>query len=352
MSKEQELTKGQRSYLKRIINELQKDAEELFNKIESQNSKNFDELLSEKKGLITEIETLKSKITDVEKAKEELESRIHSTIDLHEQVFEEDENGYSMSSEIQGFTEEFKEYKNQIIGIKSEIDNYSNKLFGYEDEDGNLIKGIDHKIESLKSELQSSIKETQEKLNTFIEENTTKQEDLLEKIESLLKGASTVALAHAFNQHKESFKTTNRIWMGLFVFSIVSLMGISVWGFINANYEFKDMWKYTIGNIPFVAGAVWLAIYASKQRSQNKRLQQEYAYKEDIAKVYYGLKEEIKELPESESQNELKENMLKLVLDVIGQNPSETLESSIHDDRGPTGDILNILKESLSKKGL
>lgn len=77
-----------------------------------------------------------------------------------------------------------------------------------------------------------------------------------------------------------------------------------------------------------------MAIFSSKQRSQNKRLQQEYAYKEDIAKIYYGLKQEIDELGESDLGKKLNESVLKLVIDVVGLNPSESVESKSHIDNG------------------
>lgn len=178
-----------------------------------------------------------------------------------------------------------------------------------------------------------------------MESNYKKNDELFNKIEGLLKGASTVALAKAFNEHKNSFNTSNKIWITLFVFSIMSMMGLSLWGFINANYEFKDMWKYTLGNLPFIGGAIWLAIYSSKQRSQNKRLQQEYAFKEDVAKIYYGLKEEVEKLGNSELGEKLNESVLKLIIDVVSLNPSTSLDSKSHNDNGPILDSIKSISE-------
>ncbi len=350
MSEEPNFKKGQKGYLQRFINIFNSDAKTALSKFDAEKQTRLDDLDEIKSNLKLEVDSLQSQINELETKKENLESQISSTKAFHENIFEGDENGFVLSEDVEGFVEEFKIYKKEILDIKSEIDNYRDEIFGSEDEDGNEIQGLEHKIESLKTGLQTAIKNTKSEVDKFVNEHQTQQEDLFKKIESLLKGASTVALAKAFNEHKESFNRTNNIWLCLFVFSIISIMGISAWGFVRAEYEFKDMWKYTVGNLPFLAGAVWLAIYSSKQRSQNKRLQQEYAYKEDIAKVYYGLKEEIKELPDFDNQVVLKEKMLKLVLDVIGQNPSETLESSSHDDKGPTIDVLNAVKEVVSKK--
>ena len=125
------------------------------------------------------------------------------------------------------------------------------------------------------------------------------------------------------------------------------MMVLSIWGYQQSNFEFNEMWKFTLGNLPFIGGAIWLAIFSSKQRSQNKRLQQEYAYKEDIAKIYYGLKQEIDELGESDLGKKLNESVLKLVIDVVGLNPSESLESKSHIDNGPILEGLKNIGETI-----
>ena len=109
------------------------------------------------------------------------------------------------------------------------------------------------------------------------------------------------------------------------------------------------MWKGTLGNLPFIGGAIWIAIYASKQRSQNKRLQQEYAFKEDVAKIYYGLKKEIEELDDSELGKELNKRILEIILEVVSTNPSATLESRSHNDKGPVMEALNNISSLLKK---
>ena len=126
-------------------------------------------------------------------------------------------------------------------------------------------------------------------------------------------------------------------------------MGISIYIFNKANFEVKEMWKGTLGNIPFLGGAIWIAVYASKQRSQNKRLQQEYAFKEDVAKIYYGLKKEIEELDDTELGKVLNKRILEVIVDVVSTNPSETLESISHNDKGPILEALNNISEKLGR---
>lgn len=137
--------------------------------------------------------------------------------------------------------------------------------------------------------------------------------------------------------------------MGLFIIFIGSMMEISVYIFKTADFDVKDRWKGTIGNLPLIGGAIWIAIYASKQRSQNKRLQQEYAFKEDVAKIYYGVKKEIEELYDTDLGQQLNKRILEIIVDVVSTNPSDTLDNSSHNDKGPILEALNKYLISLVK---
>ncbi|MBK7112918.1 MAG: hypothetical protein IPH60_10795 [Flavobacteriales bacterium] len=91
--------------------------------------------------------------------------------------------------------------------------------------------------------------------------------------------------------------------------------------------------------LPFIGGAIWLGWYASKQLSQNKRLQQEYAHKENVAKLYYTLKREIEELEKDGDDARLarilKVRVMRVLVNSMGHNPSVTLDSKAHNDNGP-----------------
>jgi predicted nucleic acid-binding Zn-ribbon protein len=345
MAKEPEFKKGEKGYLKRFVNIFQSDAKTALDDFTTNTNNAISEVNGIKTSLTNEINSVKENIASLEEKETELQNKLDEVSNFYTSNFEENEDGEIVSEEIEGYVEKFKGYKAEIDELKTQINDYKSDLFGTEDEEGNEIKGLDHKIDSLKNQLQSTIKESEAELNKFLEQNGEKRDELFNRIEGLLKGASTVALAKAFKEHKDSFIISNYIWMALFVLSIISMMALSVWGFVNANYEFKDMWKYTLGNLPFIGGAIWLAIYSSKQRSQNKRLQQEYAFKEDVAKIYYGLKEEVEELGDSELGKKLNESVLKLVIDVVSLNPSETLDNKSHNDKGPIVESIKNLGE-------
>jgi len=349
MAKEPEFKRGEKGWLKRWVNVFKDESKIALDDFETNAKNSISEVNRFQSELTGEIESLKETISSLDSKKQDLETKLDEVSEFRSSIFEEDEEGNILSEEVEGFVDQFKEYKAEVEDLKKEIDEYRSELFGFEDDEGNEVTGLNHKIESLKTQLQTSIKESQKTIDNFITENNNKRDELFAKIEGLLKGASTVALAKAFQEHKDSFVTSNRIWMGVFVFSIISMMVLSIWGFIYSEFEFTDMWKYTLGNLPFLGGAIWLAIYASRQRSQNKRLQQEYAFKEDVAKIYYGLKEEVEELGETELGKKLNESVLKVLIDVVSLNPSESLESKSHNDNGPILEGLKNVSEMVKK---
>src|SRR5690606_23095219 len=162
-------------YLKRIVNEFQDDANKALTSIENLKA----ELVKGKEGSPSLIEQFKK--TELELA--EIKNNI---IAINSAIFEEDENGNILSDEIEVFKELFEKRKNEIIAVQNEIIAYQNKIFGIKHDDGTETKGIQHSVEGFVK-----------KLDSLYSENTSRQEQLFEKIEGLLKGASTVALAKA-----------------------------------------------------------------------------------------------------------------------------------------------------------
>lgn len=312
MSKEErELKKGEKAYFQRYINAFEEDAKKALSDIEKL-----------KKQLVDGSETVYSF--------EKIEEYKNKFGILYDFIFDEDENGETIENQLTSFKETAIKESKEILDLKNQISKYKDQLYGIEDENGKQIPGIVHKIENMQKQLAQNI-----------EANEKKQKALLEKIEELLQGASTVALAKAFEEHKKQFDKPNKLWQWVFICTLVGLMGLSITAFFVSNPDLKDMWKITLGNLPFIGAGVWLAIFASKQRSQNVRLQQEYAYKEDVAKLYYGLKNEIEQLDNTDLGQRLNESVIQILVETVSYNPSKTLDNKSHNDKGP---ILEALK--------
>ncbi|MCC5922466.1 MAG: hypothetical protein JJT77_01670 [Crocinitomicaceae bacterium] len=322
MSKEEqkELTPGQKRYFRQYINKF----------------------LEESKQAISEIEKLKNEIvegSDSVYSIDEIDGFKKKLAELHDFIIAEDENGETIEDKLITFKESADKESKEILDLKSQIAKYKDQLYGTEDENGKQVPGLVHKIDNMQKQLAQNI-----------EANEKKQQALLEKIEELLQGASTVALAKAFEEHKKQFDKPNKLWLWVFVGALSGLMGLTITAFFVSNRDLTEMWKITLGNLPFIGAGVWLAIYASKQRSQNIRLQQEYAYKEDVAKLYYGLKNEIEQLDNTELGQRLNESVIQILVETVSYNPSKTLDNNSHNDKGPILEALKSISESIKLK--
>lgn len=321
MSKEErELKAGEKRYFRQYINKF----------------------LEESKQAISEIQKIKNEIvqgSDSVYSIDEIDGFKKKLAELHDFIIAEDDNGETIEEKLISFKESADKESKEILDLKSQIAKYKDQLYGTEDENGKLIPGLTHKIDNMQKQLAQNI-----------EANEKKQQALLAKIEELLQGASTVALANAFKEHKEEFDQPNRLWQNVFVWTLIALMGFTLLSFFAAKAELKDMWKITLGNLPFIGAGVWLAIFASKQRSQNVRLQQEYAYKEDVAKLYYGLKNEIEQLDNTELGQRLNESVIQILVETVSYNPSKTLDNNSHNDKGPILEALKSISETIKLK--
>ena len=106
-----------------------------------------------------------------------------------------------------------------------------------------------------------------------------------------------------------------------------------------------------IKRTPLFGPLIWLALFASKQHGQNKRLQEEYAHKETVTKTYVGHKRQIDKLEDSEAKDDLITKLASSTIESIEFNPSSTLERHTHKDDLPVSELLSVLKSSIEKIG-
>ena len=108
----------------------------------------------------------------------------------------------------------------------------------------------------------------------------------------------------------------------------------------------QDFAKNILHSLPISGPLIWLAIYASKRRSENQRLEQEYAHKETLAKSYSSYKQQIEDL--NQEDKELLTKLLETAITTISYNASETL-SNKHGDGTPIQEGLKSLVDEVKK---
>jgi len=219
-------------------------------------------------------------------------------------------------------------------------------VFGEEDESGSRNGGHRDEFYRIKKDV-----------GVALDKHVEEYGQLKERINSLLPGATSAGLASSFSDTRESFEKKIRINAMIFYSSIflIVLFGHPfgyVWNsFYNASNHMPDslsIFNMLVSRLPILIPLVWLAIFASKRRSENQRLQQEYAHKENLAKSYQSFKQQIEALPR-ESREPLMEKLLDSAISAIGFNPSTTLDGK-HGDKPPFQEFLDKMMGKETKK--
>lgn len=216
--------------------------------------------------------------------------------------------------------EKVNEYSSEISDIEEKVQEFETKIFGKTTDDEDALK---FKINTLKSELDELHTDWEDKYNT-----------LSTKIESLLPGATSAGLAKSYHEQKKSYEKPNILWSIVFIVTMVGMVCYAVMT-IKSSESVGSAFMNILARAPFFVPTIWLALFASKQQSQNRRLEQEYAHKESLAKSYEGYKREISKLPESSDKEKIMEKLVDSLIDASNYNPSETLEKNSHNDSPP-----------------
>ncbi|MER3373976.1 MAG: hypothetical protein RIM83_05000 [Allomuricauda sp.] len=254
-----------------------------------------------------EISTLKSELTDITELYNDFVKKPSSAV-------------LSKAEKLNETFEKVKEYDSEISKIEEKVSDFESKIFGKTTEDK----------ESLKFKL-NDLKTQHEELH---EEWEGKYETLTAKIEGLLPGATSAGLAKSYYDQKNSYKLPNFIWSAVFTLTMIGMVYYAIQT-LTESADIGSAFMNILSRAPFFIPTIWLALFASKQQSQNRRLEQEYAYKESLAKSYDGYKREIENLPESKEKNEIMEKLVRTMIDAAGFNPSSTLEKQSHNDKPP-----------------
>jgi hypothetical protein len=248
----------------------------------------------------------------IAKPNEQEPSKLEKITTTYQKLIENGENAEKINAK-------FKEYENIIFGNKE------TKTAGLKD----IIEGYETDIKKKKSEWEESC-------------NT-----LFKKIEGLLPGATSTGLASAYQEQGKKYKQPYWLWSIAFLLVTIGMIIFSICTLHDAT-TVQDALIKIISRTPFFVPAIWLAVFASKQQSQNRRLQEEYAHKETLSKSYESYKRELEKLPESPEKIKLLEKLLEAMVNMVNDNPSHTLQMRHHNDRPPV--ILDLFDKFKGKK--
>lgn len=294
----------------------------------------------------------RERITDLQAVFEELESRfevVDSKLEENKKHLDKIEEHESEAADSAEKTEEYadsvKELKSEIKNTqdeiediektlnkslrsmenkKDEIDKFFTTVFGEEDKDGNRTGGLEKRLD-----------EKEQKIEQYINKQEEKFDDTHEKIESLLPGAASVGLAKAFADQKKKYYWPQYGFVAIFLIGIIGFVLTAVWA-LSSPTTVEAAFSNVISRIPFFIAFAWLAAFGSSEYRKNKRLMEEYAHKEVLAKSYQGYQKEFTSKGDETAAEDLDESLIK----TLDENPSRILDSDSSSDRPRLTDVV------------
>ncbi|MES2006956.1 MAG: hypothetical protein V4436_02495 [Patescibacteria group bacterium] len=273
----------------------------------------------------TLIEGLKNEITSTRQQMEEARNFVNENLPTAQASINDirahRESSVAAANEIQSLTSQSKE---KLEELKESLD----EILG---------------DEGLKNRAQAAIAEIEEQR----EAQKNEYDALLEKVNALLPGAASVGLAQAYRDRKDSYTWSSLFWPAIFIIAIgaVVVIGIVSFSEVTGAHTLEEAYVKVIARLPYYIAAIWLAAFASKRQSQNKRLQEEYAHKESLALSLEGYKRQVQEMEDDSLMNKLMDSAVAMV----AFNPSTTLDGKHGDDSHPLYGFFNAFRSKGSE---
>ena len=325
-------------------------------------------------GLLADIQ---NNSTDATNLRNDIYTAYESADKFSVELLGNDENTDSIKSEVDSLVKSISEFYGEMNAIHDETllgtekEPSTKKLIMLAKEDAItkqaeitvLLKNVAEEVENLESfhtkiygkpnalgELEGGLLKDFDarivKLSDFELKQIDKYTALNKEIESLLPGATSAGLATAYRQMKRSFDRPIRIFEKVFYGAVALLIVTALFsvfdsvGWHEVKFAKFDTWdsalKALLNKLPLYGALIWLAFFASKRRSENQRLQQEYAHKESLAKSYNSYKKQIEALDDEDQL--MQKDFINKAIDAIAYNASQTLDGN-HGDNHPAHEL-------------
>ena len=294
------------------------------------------------------LDSIKSKVDDFVKSINNFYNEIN---EFHEETLVDTAVGPSTKKLITQAKEDVTAKQVEITALLESVTREAEDLESFHTK----IYGVPNKLGELEGGLLKDFDARVVKLSDFEIKQIDKYTALNKEIENLLPGATSAGLATAYRQMKRSFDTPIRVFEKVFYGAVALLIVTALFSMFDSVswYEVKfakfDTWdsalKALLNKLPLYGALIWLAFFASKRRSENQRLQQEYAHKEALAKSYNSYKKQIEALDDDDQS--MQKAFIEKAVDAIAFNASQTLDGK-HGDNHPAHDLLGKAMDTLA----
>lgn len=320
---------------------------ELLEQVETSNNKIRsleNSLLSDKEeeSVSTRVNNLESKITDAQGTASSF---------LSDFLGEGEEGG--MKEEINSAKEAVFAAKDLAMTQLAELETMLKELKGVH----KTVFGIVDKDGEIKGGLKSEYAQRNADLNQYKMDQEGVHDEITRQMNELLGGVTTAGLASSFAEQRKKYASPIKEYDALFKWSLAGLFAVSITTLLKFTSSeglsfalpttFPEAVVATLVRTPIAIPIIWLSIYASKRRGENRRLEEEYAHKETIARSYNGFKEQVLSV-DRDGSKELAAMLLEAAIGSAAFNASTTLDTD-RSDKLPDYDQLNNIQKTVSK---
>lgn len=281
-------------------------------------------------------------LTDIDGRLEELNARIDNTAETRakfDELVASIETYLAKAETIDETAAKVKEHNSVVLKLRSDIRNVHNEIYGYDEEGENgekvHVQGIKQELNEAFQDTASQVEGLDEKLSEKLEAWDSETNELFNKINRLLPGATTAGLSSAYalksvREKKNRHRFQLIFYIGLFLIACVSAIPVYVGidSILDGN-ELDTVLERTprlaLTLLPLYVPLVWWAYSSSKKSNLSKRLEEEYTHKEVTAKTFEGLSRSIKNEQSDEVSEELKVRLIYNLLQVNSENPGKLI---------------------------
>jgi hypothetical protein len=241
--------------------------------------------------------------------------------------------------------------RNQIQTLRSNATSGVDDIGTYRQDALNaleLVKQDQAKIKVLADAAQEK-DSTVEEYKSELTQLTQQYEEIREKIDSLLPGATSASLASAFGRRKVEFASPKNRWFLLYVLSALAFIGVGLYVLVVHDdiNSFSELIFFALKRSPILAGIILIEEFARRNYNIALRLEEDYGYKEVLSRSFEGYKKQMDEIADEKSTPvyQLSRNLL----DALGQHPGRLIdkEKSLC---SPSADMIDQLANLVSQR--
>jgi hypothetical protein len=296
------------------------------------------EKLSEIGDVAAQIIALKIQVTDDQKVIAAKSAHIQSAQEHADKVRSELDRTLTSATQQLTEAEGFKSRAQSASDIATELLASVRTAKGAVDTDAAAVQAAREKAGTAADEIRGladkaeTVEQRVSAYETALADLKSRCDAQLQTIVSLLPGATSAGLAHAFDQRRQTFMKPRVRWQWLFVGSVLALVVLASTGLWHVyssgtTMTYDDLLRLWLSRLPVAGALVWLAVHASRESALAKRLEEDYGYKAAIASSFEGFHKQMTEVGGNVAANSPLATLCQDTLATIAAPPGRIYEA-------------------------